>query len=68
MRACSEVRVHNVPESATNFPVFVSADLDPSQFPRAWDGVTGADRKFELSHAERMLFNTRNGAMSISLE
>ena len=49
MRACSEVRVHNVPESATNFPVFVSADLDPSQFPRAWDGVMDADRKFELA-------------------
>ena len=39
----------NVPESATNFPVFVSANLDPSQFPRAWDGVTGADRKLELA-------------------
>ena len=39
----------NVPESATNFPVFVSANLDPSQFPRAWDGVTDADRKFELA-------------------
>ena len=38
----------NVPESATNFPVFISVNLDPSQFPRAWDGVTGADRKFEL--------------------
>lgn len=38
----------NVPESATNFPVFVSANLDPSQFPRTWDGVTDADRKFEL--------------------
>ena len=49
MRACSEVRVHNVPESATNFPVFVSANFDPSQFPRAWDGVTDADRKFELA-------------------
>ena len=39
----------NVPESATNFPVFVSANLDLSQFPRAWDGVTDADRKFELA-------------------
>ena len=39
----------NVPESATNFPVFVSANLDPSQFPRAWDGVTDADRKLELA-------------------
>ena len=39
----------NVPESATNFPVFVSANLDPSQFSRAWDGVTGADRKLELA-------------------
>ena len=39
----------NVPESATNFPVFVSANLDPSQFPCAWDGVTDADRKFELA-------------------
>ena len=39
----------NVPESATNFPVFVSANLDPSQFPRAWDGVTDADQKFELA-------------------
>ena len=39
----------NVPESATNFPVFVSANLDPSQFPRAWDGVTDKDRKFELA-------------------
>ena len=39
----------NVPESATNFPVFVSANFDPSQFPRAWDGVTDADRKFELA-------------------
>ena len=39
----------NVPESATNFPVFVSANLDPSQFPRAWDGETDADRKFELA-------------------
>ena len=38
----------NVPESATNFPVFVSANLDPSQFSRAWDGVTDADRKLEL--------------------
>ena len=39
----------NVPESATNFPVFVSANLDPSQFPRVWNGVTDADRKFELA-------------------
>ena len=39
----------NVPESATNFPVFVSANLDPSQFPRMWDGVTDKDRKFELA-------------------
>ena len=39
----------NVPESATNFPVFVSANFDPSQFPRAWDGVTDADRKLELA-------------------
>ena len=39
----------NVPESATNFPVFVSANLDPSQFPRTWDRVTDADRKFELA-------------------
>ena len=39
----------NVPESATNFPVFVSANLDPSQFPHAWDGVTDADRKLELA-------------------
>ena len=39
----------NVPESTTNFPVFVSANFDPSQFPRAWDGVTGADRKLELA-------------------
>ena len=39
----------NVPESAMNFPVFVSANLDPSQFPRAWDGVTDADRKLELA-------------------
>ena len=39
----------DVPESATNFPVFVSANLDPSQFPCAWDGVTDADRKFELA-------------------
>ena len=39
----------NVPESATNFPVFVSANLDPSQFPRMWDGVTDADRKLELA-------------------
>ena len=39
----------NVPESATNFPVFVSANIDPSQFPRAWDGVTNADRKLELA-------------------
>ena len=39
----------NVPDSATNFPVFVSANLDPSQFPRAWDGVTGADWKLELA-------------------
>ena len=39
----------NVPESATNFPVFVSANLDPSQFPRVWNGVTDADRKLELA-------------------
>ena len=39
----------NVPESATNFPVLVSANIDPSQFPRAWDGVTDADRKLELA-------------------
>ena len=39
----------NVPESATNFPVFVSANLDPSQFPRMWDGVTDKDRKLELA-------------------
>ena len=39
----------NVPGSAANFPVFVSANLDPSQFPRAWDGVTDADQKFELA-------------------
>ena len=38
----------NVLESTTNFPVLVSANIDPSQFPRAWDGVTDADRKFEL--------------------
>ena len=29
--------------------MFVSANLDPSQFPRAWDGVTDADQKFELA-------------------
>ena len=39
----------DVPESATNFPVFVSANLDPSQFPRVWDGVTDAERKLELA-------------------
>ena len=39
----------NVPESATNFPVLVSANIDPSQFPHAWDGVTDADRKLELA-------------------
>ena len=38
-----------MPESATNFPVFVSANLDPSQFPRVWNGVTDADRKLELA-------------------
>ena len=39
----------NVPESATNFPMFVSANFDPSQFPCAWDGVTDAERKLELA-------------------
>ena len=65
----------NVPESATNFPVFVSANLDPSQFPRAWDGVTDADRKFELARLpgagelrigrKAIVFVRKSGATSV---
>ena len=37
--------------------MFASANLDPSQFPRTWDGVTDADRKFgfvQLSGADEL--------------
>lgn len=65
----------NVPESATNFPMFVSANFDPSQFPRAWDGVTDADRKFELARLpgadeirigkKAIVFVRKSGATSV---
>ena len=43
----------NVPsEVSDSFPVMMSANVDPAQLPRAWDGVTDKDVHLELKRID----------------
>lgn len=43
----------NVPsEVSDSFPVMLSANVDPSQLPREWDGVTDKNRHLELKRID----------------